>query len=52
VNQQGALTYRGDSYTARLNVHAYEMATISQITPYDRCRRSPSMVSCRTTRVA
>ncbi|MCU7236452.1 LPS-assembly protein LptD [Pseudomonas peradeniyensis] len=36
VNQQGALTYRGDSYTARLNVQAYEMATISQITPYDR----------------
>ncbi|TLP58069.1 MULTISPECIES: LPS-assembly protein LptD [Pseudomonas] len=36
VNQQGALTYRGDSYTARLNVHAYEMATLSQITPYDR----------------
>ncbi|MDV5099193.1 LPS-assembly protein LptD [Pseudomonas sp. LSJ-87] len=36
LNQQGALTYRGDSYTARLNVHAYEMATISKITPYDR----------------
>ncbi|MGC7839406.1 LPS-assembly protein LptD [Pseudomonas wayambapalatensis] len=36
INQQGALTYRGDSYTARLNVHAFEMATISQITPYDR----------------
>ncbi|WP_411383663.1 LPS-assembly protein LptD [Pseudomonas sp. L7] len=36
VNQQGALTYRGDTYNARLNVHAYEMATISQITPYDR----------------
>ncbi|QVM91835.1 LPS-assembly protein LptD [Pseudomonas entomophila] len=36
VNQRGALTYRGDSYTAGLNVHAYEMATISQITPYDR----------------
>jgi LPS-assembly protein len=36
INQQGALTYRGDSYTARLNLHAYEMATISQITPYDR----------------
>lgn len=36
INQQGALTYRGDSYTARLNMHAYEMATISQITPYDR----------------
>ncbi|QXH35413.1 LPS-assembly protein LptD [Pseudomonas muyukensis] len=36
INQQGALTYRGDSYTARLNVHAYELATISQITPYDK----------------
>jgi len=36
LNQRGTLTYRGDSYTAGLNVHAYEMATISQITPYDR----------------
>ncbi|KXK70108.1 LPS biosynthesis protein, partial [Pseudomonas monteilii] len=36
LDQQGALTWRGDSYTARLNVHAHEMATISQITPYDR----------------
>ncbi|MNJ19348.1 LPS-assembly protein LptD precursor [compost metagenome] len=36
INQQGALTYRGDNYTARLNAHAYELATISQITPYDR----------------
>ncbi|WP_296269065.1 LPS-assembly protein LptD [Pseudomonas sp. UBA6562] len=36
LDQQGALTYRGDSYTARLNAHAYEMATISQITPYNR----------------
>lgn len=36
VNQQGKLTYRGESYTAGLNVQAYEMATISQITPYNR----------------
>ncbi|MEQ6924021.1 LPS-assembly protein LptD [Pseudomonas mosselii] len=36
INQRGTLTYRGDSYTAGLNVHAYELATISQITPYDR----------------
>ncbi|MBA1199067.1 LPS-assembly protein LptD [Pseudomonas plecoglossicida] len=36
VNQQGALTYRGDSYVARLNAQAYEMATISRITPYDK----------------
>ncbi|WP_375741174.1 LPS-assembly protein LptD [Pseudomonas boanensis] len=36
VNQRGTLTYRGDSYTAKLNAHAYELATISDITPYDR----------------
>lgn len=36
VNQQGALTYRGDSYTARINAHAYELATVTDITPYDR----------------
>jgi len=36
LNQQGSVTYRGDSYQARLNVQAYQLATISQITPYDR----------------
>lgn len=36
VNQQGAMTYRGDSYQATLNLQAYQLATISQITPYDR----------------
>ncbi|TKK36290.1 LPS biosynthesis protein [Pseudomonas sp. CFBP13528] len=36
LNQQGSLTYRGDSYQARLNVQAYQLSTISQITPYDR----------------
>lgn len=36
INQRGALTYRGDGYTAGLALHAFEMATISQITPYDR----------------
>ncbi|WP_084379537.1 LPS-assembly protein LptD [Pseudomonas mucidolens] len=36
VNQQGAVSYRGDGYTARLNLQAYELATISQITPYNR----------------
>ncbi|TRX75076.1 LPS-assembly protein LptD [Pseudomonas mangiferae] len=36
VNQRGTLTYRGDTYNAQLNVHAYEMATISDVTPYDR----------------
>jgi LPS-assembly protein len=36
VNQQGALTYRGQGYTARLNVQSYQLATVSDITPYDR----------------
>ncbi len=36
MDQQGAITYRGDSYRARLNAHAYEMATISRVTPYDK----------------
>ncbi|HSC84980.1 MAG TPA: LPS-assembly protein LptD, partial [Pseudomonas sp.] len=36
VNQRGTLSWRGDSYTARLNVHAYELATVTDITPYDR----------------
>ncbi|KDO00369.1 LPS-assembly protein LptD [Pseudomonas donghuensis] len=36
LNQQGALTYRGDTYTARLNVQGYKLATITEITPYDR----------------
>lgn len=36
VNQQGAVTYRGDSYVARLNVQAYQLASVSNITPYDR----------------
>ncbi|TWC33189.1 LPS-assembly protein [Pseudomonas sp. SJZ079] len=36
VNQRGTLTYRGDGYTARLNAHAYELANITDITPYNR----------------
>ncbi|MGP9827502.1 LPS-assembly protein LptD [Ectopseudomonas khazarica] len=36
VNQRGTLSYRGDSYTARLNLHAYELANITDVTPYDR----------------
>lgn len=36
VNQQGALTYRGTDYTARLNAQAYKLATVSSITPYNR----------------
>ena len=36
LDQRGTLTYRGDSYTARLNLHAYERATVADITPYER----------------
>ncbi|RFQ16512.1 LPS-assembly protein LptD, partial [Pseudomonas sp. ATCC 13867] len=36
VNQQGSLTYRGDNYTARLNAQAYQLATVTDVTPYDR----------------
>ncbi|SDL21761.1 LPS-assembly protein LptD [Pseudomonas indica] len=36
VNQRGTLTWRGDNYIARLNAHAYEMATVTDITPYER----------------
>ncbi|UVE17386.1 LPS-assembly protein LptD [Pseudomonas sp. LS44] len=36
VDQRGTLTWRGDSYTARLNAHAYELATVTDITPYDQ----------------
>ncbi|WP_339519292.1 LPS-assembly protein LptD [Pseudomonas proteolytica] len=36
LNQQGAVSYRGDNYNARLNLQAYKLATISQITPYNR----------------
>jgi len=36
VNQQGQLTWRGDSFTAGLNVQAYELASVTDITPYDR----------------
>ncbi|WP_295476187.1 LPS-assembly protein LptD [uncultured Pseudomonas sp.] len=36
VNQQGVLTYRGDSYTAQLNAQAYKLATVANITPYNR----------------
>ena len=35
VNQQGAVSYRGDSYTAKLNAQAYQLATVTQITPYN-----------------
>ena len=36
VNQQGTLTYRGDSYIARLNAQSYQLATVTDVTPYDR----------------
>ncbi|MFC3609436.1 LPS-assembly protein LptD [Stutzerimonas tarimensis] len=36
VTQRAALSYRGDTFTAGLNLHAYERATIVDITPYDR----------------
>ncbi|MDX9665568.1 LPS-assembly protein LptD [Pseudomonas sp. P5_152] len=36
VNQQGAVSYRGDTYTARINAQAYELASVSNLTPYDR----------------
>ena len=36
VNQQGSVTYRGDSYTARLNAQQYQLATVASITPYGR----------------
>ena len=35
LNQQGAVSYRGDNYTARLNAQAYQLATVTQITPYN-----------------
>ncbi len=35
LNQQAAVSYRGDDYTARLNVQAYQLATVTQITPYN-----------------
>lgn len=36
VNQKGKLTYRGDNFIAAINLHAYQMASLSEITPYDR----------------
>lgn len=36
VDQRGSLTWRGDSFTAGLNAHAYERANISDVTPYNR----------------
>ncbi|MDD0842084.1 LPS-assembly protein LptD [Pseudomonas sp. Gutcm_11s] len=36
LNQRGTLTWRGDSFTARLNAHAYEATSVIDITPYER----------------
>ncbi|CAD5203450.1 LPS-assembly protein LptD [Pseudomonas sp. FEN] len=36
VNQQATTTYRGDSFTAQLNVQAYQLASVAVITPYNR----------------
>lgn len=36
VNQQGSVSYRGDNYTARVNAQAFELATVQNVTPYDR----------------
>ncbi|MDH0895846.1 MULTISPECIES: LPS-assembly protein LptD [unclassified Pseudomonas] len=36
LNQRGTLTWRGDSFTARLNAHAYEPTSVIDVTPYER----------------
>jgi len=36
LNQRASLSWQGDSYLAALNVHAYERATVTDITPYER----------------
>lgn len=36
VDQRASLRWRGDSYTAGLNLHAYERANVTKITPYNK----------------
>src|SRR5690606_23365557 len=36
LDQRGSLTWQGNSYRAALNVHAYERATMTDLTPYER----------------
>ncbi|WP_213881726.1 LPS-assembly protein LptD [Pseudomonas sp. dw_358] len=36
VNQQGVVNYRGDTFNAMLNVQKYQLANVSDTTPYDR----------------
>ncbi|MCF6758991.1 LPS-assembly protein LptD [Pseudomonas balearica] len=36
LDQRGTLSWRGDTFTARLNVHAYEATRVVDTTPYER----------------
>ena len=36
LDQRGTLTWRGDTFTAALNVHAYEATSVVDTTPYER----------------
>lgn len=36
LDQRASLTWRGDSYSARLTAHAYEPTSVVDVTPYDR----------------
>lgn len=36
LDQRAGLSWQSESYRAGLNVHAYERATVTDITPYDR----------------
>ena len=36
VNQRGAMTYRGNGWQFQAALHAYELATITSVTPYER----------------
>ena len=36
VNQRGAVTYRGNGWQFQAALHAYELATITSVTPYER----------------
>ncbi|MEH6669448.1 LPS-assembly protein LptD [Halopseudomonas sp.] len=36
VNQRASVTYRGNSWSLRGTLHAYELATIASLTPYQR----------------
>ncbi|MDG9926105.1 MULTISPECIES: LPS-assembly protein LptD [unclassified Pseudomonas] len=36
LNQRGTLSWRGDTFTARLNAHAYAQTSVVDVTPYER----------------